>query len=375
MRRHSTDRPRTVVDLFAGAGGLSLGFRRAGFRVLFAVESEKHAAETYRRNNADVVMFEAEISRSDPMTCLERACGRGAKITAIVCGAPCQGFSESNRRTRNATNPKNRLYLEFIRFLGVLRPEWFVFENVAGLRTLSGGDILDALVMECRKEGYQSAWRELDAQDFGVPQHRRRIFVVGNRVGHLIRFPEPTHGEGRRKPVTVHDAISDLPVLRNGASVDVLPYRNCRRAELSPYQRMMRCGVGQDWLVHGNLVTRNSLKVLERYRQIRQGQNWMAIPTHLMRNYRDASRCHTGIYHRLEGRRPARVIGNFRKNMLIHPTQNRGLSVREAARLQSFPDHYIFAGSIGFQQQQVADAVPPLLAQAVASSILASCEK
>jgi DNA (cytosine-5)-methyltransferase 1 len=131
----------------------------------------------------------------------------------------------------------------------------------------------------------------------------------------------------------------------------------------------MRAEVNGSTKVQGNLVTGSAEKILERYEHIRAGQNWEAIPEDLMDNYEDTSRCHTGIYHRLEWNEPAKVIGNFRKNMLIHPRQHRGLSVREAARLQSFPDHYIFLGSIGFQQQQVADAVPPLLAEAVARTV------
>jgi DNA (cytosine-5)-methyltransferase 1 len=119
-----------------------------------------------------------------------------------------------------------------------------------------------------------------------------------------------------------------------------------------------------------HLVTRNSELVIERYKYIPQGGNWEHIPEHLMKNYKDKSRCHTGIYRRLDNNKPSVVIGNYRKNMLIHPTQNRGLSVREAARLQSFPDSFVFKGSIGFQQQQVGNAVPPLLAKALFSSIL-----
>jgi DNA (cytosine-5)-methyltransferase 1 len=123
-------------------------------------------------------------------------------------------------------------------------------------------------------------------------------------------------------------------------------------------------------LVSGNLVTRNSAFVIDRYPHVPQGGNWEDIPEHLMQNYSDRTKCHTGIYHRLHPDQPSVVIGNFRKNMLIHPTQHRGLSVREAARIQSFPDSYRFTGSIGFQQQQVANAVPPLLATAVFKTLL-----
>lgn len=159
---------------------------------------------------------------------------------------------------------------------------------------------------------------------------------------------------------------SDLPRLTSGAAIDELPYGSDE--PLSDYQAAMRCQA--NCIVSGNLVTQNSPLIIQRYRHIKPGQNWEAIPAKLMKNYADCSRCHTGIYYRLKWKRPSKVIGNFRKNMLIHPSQHRGLSVREAARLQSFPDDYVFIGSIGFQQQQVADAVPPLLAQAVADCVM-----
>jgi DNA (cytosine-5)-methyltransferase 1 len=159
--------------------------------------------------------------------------------------------------------------------------------------------------------------------------------------------------------VTVRDALSDLPCLENGSNADILPY--LRDAD-NEYAMSMR-----GTLTHctGHLVTKNSEQVIKRYNHIKQGENWESIPVELMQNYTDPARCHTGIYHRLRDDKPSVVIGNYRKNMLIHPWSNRGLSVREAARLQSFPDDYIFTGSIGFQQQQVGNAVPPLLAKKV----------
>jgi DNA (cytosine-5)-methyltransferase 1 len=159
--------------------------------------------------------------------------------------------------------------------------------------------------------------------------------------------------------VTVREAIADLPVLRNGASVSSLRYRS---APVSEYARQMR---GRLRICSNHLVTESHPDIIKRYWHVPQGGNWSDIPKRLMANYQDRSRCHTGIYRRLKWDEPSVVIGNFRKNMLIHPTQNRGLSVREAARLQSFPDWFEFHGSIGFQQQQVGNAVPPLLARAV----------
>lgn len=362
-------RPKPIaIDLFAGAGGLSLGFKKAGLQVVQAVESDPHAAATYRHNHSEVDLLQADIRNLDPLICLQRLGLSPGDVTALIGGPPCQGFSESNRRTRTLNNPKNYLYQEFLRFLKVMQPAWFVLENVAGLCTLARGVMLQHIIEGCHDLGYEVKWARLNAADYGVPQFRRRLFIVGNRLGLPIRFPEPTHGSGREPYVTVCDAISDLPLLENGASINYLPYENNGHC-LTTYQRGMRNFPDGMTHVQGNLVSLNSGKIIQRYEYISPGQNWGAIPKELLDNYRDFSRCHTGIYYRMEWDRPSKIIGNFRKNMLIHPKQHRGLSVREAARLQSFPDNYEFLGSIGFQQQQVADAVPPLLTEAVARCI------
>jgi DNA (cytosine-5)-methyltransferase 1 len=389
-------RPRHIaINLFAGAGGLSLGFKKGGFQFVQAVENDYHTAATYRCNHPEVDLLEEDIRNLNPLTCLQRLGLQPGDVAVLIGGPPCKGFSESNRRTRTLANPKNHLYKEFLRFLEVIQPTWFVLENVAGLRTLSNGAILQCIVKGGRALGYEVKWEKLNSVDYGVPQFRRRIFIIGNRLSLPIRFPEPTHGhsclrcthqygfeshyhldehkanENGYKPyVTVREAISDLPKLENGASIDYLPYDDCR---LTEYQRTMRLSTNGTNHVQGNLVSRNSEKIIQRYEHIGPGQNWKAIPPELLDNYRDFSRCHTGIYYRLEWDKPSKVIGNFRKNMLIHPEQHRGLSVREAARLQSFPDNHIFLGSIGFQQQQVADAVPPILGEIIARCIRRKC--
>jgi DNA (cytosine-5)-methyltransferase 1 len=362
-----TLRPRPLaIDLFAGAGGLTLGFKRAGFQVVQAIESDPHAASTYAHNHREVDLLQRDLRYLDPRYCMQRLGLRRGEISVLIAGPPCQGFSESNRRTRTLENPRNHLYREVIRFLREIQPDFLVLENVAGLRTLARGLLLRRIVRACRRLGYDVAWRVLDASDFGVPQRRRRLFIVGSR-GDAVSFPDPTYGPGHRRYVTVREAIGDLPRLRNGTSIDYSTYR--KPAHLNRYVRLMRESVDRKSALQGNLVTKNADKIIARFRHIRPGENWEAIPIRLLDNYRDASRCHTGIYYRLEWKRRSKVIGNFRKNMLIHPAQHRGLSIREAARLQSFPDQYVFLGSIGFQQQQVADSVPPLLAEAVARCI------
>lgn len=367
-------RPQPIaIDLFSGGGGMSLGFKKAGFQVVQAIESDSKAGATYLHNNPDVDFILKDIKKVDPKSCLERLALRPGDVTVLVGGIPCQGFSESNRRTRNAKNPNNHLYKRFIRFIDAMQPAWFVMENVAGLRTMEQGLILKRIIQAAKAIGYEVKWQELNAADFGVPQVRRRIFVIGTRIGSPIPFPEPTYGR-QKVPVTVRQALGDLPKLRNGAIIDFKPYSKSGKC-LTKYQRKMRASMNGTGKVQGNFVTRSADVIIKRYRHIRAGGNWEDIPTDLMQNYQDSSRCHTGIYHRLEWDKPSKVIGNFRKNMLIHPQQHRGLSVREAARLQSFPDDYEFLNSIGFQQQQVADAVPPLLAEAVARRLLAEDQK
>lgn len=350
-------RKRVVgVDLFAGAGGMSLGAELAGVKVCLAVEIDPHATETYRKNHPSTELIVQDV----------RALRRiGPEITGEVRilfgGPPCQGFSTSNQRTRTARNPANWLFHEFIRIVAVWTPDWVVFENVRGIAETDGGRFLALVVEGLEALGYRASCWALNAADYGVPQKRVRLFVIGSRDGMEVAAPMPLNGN---TPVTVREAISDLPILPNGASDNWLPYKCPARYG---YAMSMRDGIAS---CANHLVTRNAAHVVVRYAHVPPGGNWMNIPSHLMGGYANLNGCHTGIYHRLRPDAPSVVVGNYRKNMLIHPTQDRGLSVREAARLQSFPDWYEFTGSIGFQQQQVGNAVPPLLAKAVFASVL-----
>jgi DNA (cytosine-5)-methyltransferase 1 len=364
-----------AVDLFCGAGGLSLGFEMAGFRIAQAIEQETRAAKSYALNHPETDVISGDVAKLRPSSCLKRLAVTPGSITAVIGGPPCQGFSESNRRTRSLKNPRNHLYKSFISFVREIGPQWVVIENVAGMLTLEKGVFHNRILRALNKAGYSAQSYLLNAAHFGVPQVRRRLFIIGRLNGDRLPTFITTHGrEPHLRPfVTVRDAIADLPVLRNGAGEDAKPYR----AAPSQYGESLRRSAFDERTlsaVTGNLVTRNGPRIVARYAQIPQGGNWEDIPARLMGSYADPTRCHTGIYHRLQWDEPSKVVGNFRKNMVVHPSQHRGLSVREAARLQSFPDRYLFTGSIGFQQQQVADAVPPLLACVVATEIL-KCER
>lgn len=339
---------------------MSLGAELAGIEVACAVEKDIYAAETYQINHINTKVEKEDICKIDKLPN-----DVSSHFDILFGGAPCQGFSTSNRRTNNRKNPQNWLYKEFIRILSLYNPNWFVFENVTGLLELESGCFFQGILLEFEQLGYTCSYEVLNAVDFGVPQRRSRLFIVGSSEGKKIKL-KPT----KICPmVSVKEAIEDLPLLDNGASVDVQPYSH---QPMSEYAKIMR---GNMIECTGNLVSKNSKTVLERYQYIKQGQNWSAIPKELMNNYKDSSQCHTGIYYRLMEEQPSVVIGNYRKSMLIHPKYHRGLSVREAARLQSFPDKYIFKGSIGYQQQQVGNAVPPLLAKYVFEQIVKIGEK
>jgi DNA (cytosine-5)-methyltransferase 1 len=344
----------TAVEVYSGAGGMSLGARMCDIDVKLAVEIDKDAAKTYKHNHPSCQVIVDDIKNIKEVN-IET--NRGNSI--MFGGPPCQGFSLSNKRNRNSTNPKNWLFKEFIRVAKIWKPKWVVIENVSGLLTTEKGLFLKLIISELEDLGYTCSYKLLNAVDYGVPQRRERLFIVGSNEGINFEFPKKIG-----TIITVKDTLSDLPDLLNGAQIDTLEYKTQPKSE---YSKLMR---KSSKLSLNNYVTKNNALVVERYKTIPQGKNWSVIPDYLMQNYKDKSRCHGGIYYRLKEDEPSVVIGNYRKNMLIHPTQDRGLSVREAARIQSFPDSYEFKGSFTSQQQQVGDAVPPLLAKAIFSEII-----
>lgn len=344
------------IEVFAGAGGMSLGATAAGVQVRSAIEINKAACATFSDNHPHTHVINSDVAMIDRI----EVGGRDAPVI-LFGGPPCQGFSTSNQRTRNRENKNNWLFLEFFRISDIVKPDWVVIENVAGITHTENGDFLSLIASQLNVRGYKLTYGLLQAAEHGVPQKRQRFFLVA-RKGRSVKPFDAI--QKRPEELTVGDAISDLPILENGDTQGYLPYRT---TSASPYAKSLRGSLGE---CEGHLVTRNAPHIVERYPHIPSGGNWSDIPEHLMGSYKDRTRCHSGIYHRLSEDRPSIVLGNFRKNMLIHPTQNRGLSVREAARIQSFPDHYKFSGSIGLQQQQVGNAVPPRLAEAVFSFIM-----
>ncbi len=340
------------IDIFSGAGGLSLGAMNAGINIPIAIEKDPNAAKTFKTNHPDAKVITQDISevKSNSLSI--------SNPFIIFGGPPCQGFSLSNSKTRSEKNENNKLYKEFIRFIQELKPKWFLFENVEGIVSFNKGETVKQIKKNFEDLGYTVNYDVLTASNYGVPQDRSRFILVGNLEGICFEFPKKLNGK-----ISVMEAIGDLPVLSNGQLEEDLPYKGFP----SGYAKKLRNGSKN---ARQNYVSRNNELVLERYKHIRPGQNWRAIPDHLMQNYKNKNNCHSGIYKRLNPKIPSVVISNYRKNMLIHPEEDRGLSVREAARIQSFPDDFIFEGSLMHIQQQIGNAVPPLLAEAIFKQIM-----
>lgn len=343
-----------AVDIFSGAGGLSIGAKMAGIKSVFAVEYCKHAAATYQINHQSTQVINDDIKNVAPLE-------HTTKNPFILFGGPpCQGFSIANTKTRNLDNPNNWMYKEYIRFVKDLEPEWFLFENVKGFKSFNDGSFAKEVEEELQNLGYTTNSTVLCASDFGVPQKRQRFFIIGNKSGKKFDFESLE----KQPLVTVKDAISDLPELKSGQMLELSDYKHEANNE---FLKLMR---QESEKAKQNFVSLNKKHVLERYEHIPQGGNWRSIPSELLSNYSSTVNMHSGIYKRLEENKPTVTIANYRKSMLIHPTENRGLSLREAARLQSFPDDFIFKGPLSYQQQQVGNAVPPLLAKTIFDKII-----
>jgi DNA (cytosine-5)-methyltransferase 1 len=346
----------TGIELFSGAGGMSLGASMAGIETKMAIEIDKSAALTFKTNHPDSIVFANDIRNLSEIPFVLK----DDEKKILFGGPPCQGFSRSNHRTRNRSNDKNWLFSEFARITELWKPDWIVLENVEGLLGTDSGFFFNQILEKFQHIGYTLNHKILNAVDYGVAQKRTRLFIVGSSHGIKFEFPPPQI----KDQITVKEALSDLPSLENGNKEYKIPYKTLAK---NGYARNLRANLTV-CTNHG--VSLNTVKVLERYQYIPQGGNWQNIPRELMDTYTDITRCHTGIYHRLHENKPSLVIGNYRKNMLIHPNENRGLSVREAARLQSFPDWFEFKGSLNEQQQQVGNAVPPYLAKVIFEQIL-----
>jgi DNA (cytosine-5)-methyltransferase 1 len=380
---------RSAVDLFSGAGGVTLGLINAGFDVRLCSDVSESCEATHRRNFPEIPFIRQDIRQlAGADICREAGIGNG-ELDLLIGGPPCQGFSIIGQR--QLWDPRNGLFREFMGVAEELKPKAIVIENVTGLATLERGAVLAELGAAFRDAGYSVDCAELLAAQYGVPQMRWRMFFIGwrNDLGRRGGFPTPTHGRtgiGDLVPnrtvsreltegfVTIREAIGDLPPVDAGAVA--------ARYEQKPeglYQKAMRLGAPAQ--LRNHYAPRLSPQNLERIRRLQPGEDWRALPHELLPSsmQRALRKDHTRRFRRMEWDGIARsIITRFRdpkSGEYIHPEQHRTISIREAARIQSFPDWFVFEASNSEQYDQVGNAVPPLLARAVGAELRAMLDR
>lgn len=349
------------ADLCSGSGGMSLGLEKAGFKVLFANEINEDAAETYRHNFPHVPMIVSDIRKLRPSSLKKRLCFETVDI--IASGLPCQGFSYAGKR--NARDPRNRLFRDMLRFVRAFRPKIIVIENVKGMLTMGGGRVIRQIREGLEKLRYHVHVRTLISSDYGVPQKRERVFIIATSK----YIPENELFPLRSKAVvTVADAISDLVFL--GVKEKASSYQIPCNTE---YQKLMR---GNSNLLTNHQSPNHSEKIQRRFSSIPPGMDGKHVPKGLGTSKR--------TYFKLDPTKVSRTITTLPEDF-IHYAQNRIPTVREMARLQSFPDEFEFMGprTTGGRRRkrecpqytQVGNAVPPLMAQAVFTSLFEVLKK
>ena len=373
----------TIIDLFAGAGGLTTGFHLAGFESLCAIELEAKALATYKYNYPKSQIVNDDIRKIDPSAL--RACLglQKEELTVIIGGPPCQGLSRNiPAGYRYFDDSRNQLYQTFLEFVREFRPRYVVMENVPEILKAYDGVIRSEIINRLEEQGYKVTFGSLNAANYGVPQTRSRAFFLAS-LDKKLEFPESTHFGDIRSDyktlkscnqltilppnvssiVTVRDAIGDLPSLEAGQiyNEEVYPVPS-----QTSYQAMIRNG--SDKLTN-HIARALSAIQMSRARVLSEGQDARDLPTELA-----PKKHYSGAYGRLYWDKPARTITRWvfhpGSGRFFHPTQNRTITIREAARLHSYPDNFHFLGTYTEMASQIGESVPPLLGKVIAESIL-----
>jgi len=376
-----------LVDLFAAPGGMSLGFEMAGFRCRAALDHNTDGCSTLSLNFPSAAVINEDIRKVTGRRILDEAGLCRGDIDVVIGGPPCQGFSNvgrvkiaslvkkgiwnlGNGEPRLIDDPRNLLYREFARIVVELAPKFLLMENVSGMVSYRDGQLIGDIEKELAGIGYAVDHAILDAVNFGVPQHRRRVFFLGNRLGIANSFLRNLgNGDNRSSAdqvVDVWSSIGDLPSLKQNKGSEEMEYN---KPALHPYQEWAREG---SRMVFNHVARPHGKKDLVTFRHMRPGDKWKDLPREIRESYGYRDDIFNDKFKRLWKDRPAwTVTAHLCKDgyVYIHPTQSRTITVREAARLQSFPDRFLFMGSRSSQFKQVGNAVPPLLAKAIALKI------
>lgn len=336
-----------AIDLFSGAGGLHIGFENAGFNIELCIDNNDLVERTHRRNFPNIPMINRDIKyvSSDEI----KGYLKDGKVDVVIGGPPCQGFSTIGKRVssdpekRAKHDPRNELVLTYAKLIRELRPKFILMENVKGILTLENGAYLANVLKQLRDAGYDADYKLINMADFGVPEIRERVIIIGNRVGMPVKFPEPDHSDNPN---------DELPMWKN--CWDVI-----KDLEL--------CG---DIPEFNHVALKHTDKNIERYKLIPEGGRLPedSLPPELYRkNFGNT-------YKRLSRNRPALTMVPGNDAFPIHPTLHRSLTVREAARIQTFPDSIIFEGNRRQQGHQVGNAVPPVFSEKMAKFIIEQIE-
>lgn len=352
MAKKSTNSKKlNFIDVFAGAGGLSCGMEMAGMNCILGVDHDKYAMETFAKNHKN-----AEVYCGDIRKLTKRALDELIKeqpVHAVVGGPPCQGFSTVGKG--NPEDERNSLFLEFVRLVRLTRPYFVVMENVTGLVAKKNEETLKAIFQRFHRLGYNMDVKVMSAHNYGVAEKRRRTIIIGTRINDAPVYPKITHGDSEElapKPtVTLGQIIEDLQT-KNGEvhnhDLDAVKLKNkmdLKRLSRVPEGRSIR-------------YERDEMAFLPK--SLRLGLDWRELPENRLRQAK---------YQRLDRELPAPTIMTHRHSY-YHPTENRYLTAREAAKIQSFPNDFLFCGPVSAQWRQIGNAVPPLLGKAIGSALL-----
>lgn len=334
----------TVVDSFCGAGGLSLGLDQAGFDVRLAFDNDQVAVDTYRKNlSGRAEVLDAVVLTGKEIRELTNL-GIG-ELDLLAGGPPCQGFSLQRRGAR--IDPRNQLPLRYLDWINELRPRAFLMENVAAIGSLRGREVVTAISSHAGSLGYSVHSTVLDAADYGVPQHRRRMIIVGLRDVETFDWPRTSVDH----PLTVREALRGLPPPPSDGSPHKVVANHYRERRLSKLN-------------------------IERIRHVPEGGGREDLPEHLVLDCHKGTHRHLDTYGRLAWDKPAGTItarfDSFTRGRFGHPVEDRSITLREGARLQSFPDDFVFLGNREEGARLIGNAVPPALAYALGEALVAS---
>ena len=383
-----------VLDTFAGAGGFSLGFSLTGkFEIIGAIEQDLWAADTFKYNHPETKVIVDDIRNVSNELLVETF---GNNIDILLGGPPCQGFSIANKNAGDPRDPRNSLFKEFLRVAEVLSPKIVIMENVPNLvkaKTITGEHVLDIIKKELCKLGYYVQYKILDATDYGVPQIRKRVVIIASKKNLESFFPKATYTTQEKRnllnmelPIcpTLWDAISDLPELEACEGSEVMSYTH---EATNKYQQLMR---GNCSKIHNHQAMKHSKRMIERFKAMKWGDSTSDVPDELKplkRNGNGSNSVYGQNNRRMHPFKQCHTIAASFYANFVHPYKNRNFTAREGARIQSFPDWYIFLGKPTTashsllrkegredeihlcQYNQIGNAVPPLMAKAIAENI------